>query len=324
MVKSMQEFKAFYESELMPVLQSFESRRKRILKTVSITALVVAVVAAVVILSVSELRQNPVGMGVVGVIGLVLVGVVGFLISRGFVHDFKVAVIGEIVKYVDSSLRYAPKNRISEHKFRGSRIFEHRIDRYRGEDHVSGKLGATEVEFSEIHAEYKTVTHDSKGRRRTHWHTIFKGLFFVADFNKDFAHLTVVLPDTAEKIFGFLGKSLQNLNFTRGELVKLEDPEFEKEFVVYGDDQVEARYILSTSLMQRITEFKRKTKCPIFLSFVNSSVHVAVRTKRNMFEPRIFRTLLNFEVVREYLEDLQLALGIVEDLNLNTRIWTKE
>ncbi len=324
MVKSLREFKAFYESDLMPVLQSFESRRKRILKSVLITLLVVAVLAVAVILSVSELRHNPTGMVVVGVVGVLVVCIVGFLVSRGFVHDFKVAVVGEIVKFVDPSLNYAPKNRISEHKFRGSRIFEHRIDRYRGEDYVAGKLGATEIEFSEIHAEYKTVTHDSKGRRHTRWHTIFKGLFFVADFNKDFANLTVVLPDTAEKIFGFLGKSLQNLNFTRGELVKLEDPEFEKEFVVYGDDQVEARYILSTSLMQRITEFKRKTKCPIFLSFVNSSVHVAIRTGRNMFEPRMFRTLLKFEVVREYLQDLQLALGIVEDLNLNTRIWTKE
>jgi hypothetical protein len=324
MVKSLREFKAFYESDLMPVLQSFESRRKRILKSVLITLLVVAVLAVAVILSLSELRHNPTGMVVVGVVGVLVVCIVGLLVSRGFVHDFKVAVVGEIVKFVDPSLNYAPKNRISEHKFRGSRIFEHRIDRYRGEDYVAGKLGATEIEFSEIHAEYKTVTHDSKGRRHTHWHTIFKGLFFIADFNKDFANLTVVLPDTAEKIFGFLGKSLQNLNFTRGELVKLEDPEFEKEFVVYGDDQVEARYILSTSLMQRITEFKRKTKCPIFLSFVNSSVHVAIRTGRNMFEPRMFRTLLKFEVVREYLQDLQLALGIVEDLNLNTRIWTKE
>jgi hypothetical protein len=27
---------------------------------------------------------------------------------------------------------------------------------------------------------------------------------------------------------------------------------------------------------------------------------------------------------QEYLEDLLLAVGIVEDLDLNTRIWTKE
>ena len=30
------------------------------------------------------------------------------------------------------------------------------------------------------------------------------------------------------------------------------------------------------------------------------------------------------ETVQDYLEDVLLAVGIVEDLNLNTRIWTKE
>lgn len=324
MTKSMVEFKAFYESDLRPVLESFEARRKRILRATSITLAVVFLLVGLVCLLAPGLRQNPVGMIVLALVGVGLVVLVGVLSSNGFVRDFKVAVVGEIVKFVDSSLRYSPEDYIREGVFRSGRIFENRIDRYRGEDRVEGKVGATDVKFSEIHAEYKTVTHDSKGRRHTHWHTIFKGLYFVADFNKEFANLTVVLPDTAEKLFGFLGKSLQGLNFTRGQLIKLEDPEFEKEFVVYGDDQVEARYILSTSLMSRITEFKRKTRCPVYLSFVSSSVHVAVRTKRDMFEPRMLRTLLNFELVREYLEDLQLALGIVEDLNLNTRIWTKQ
>jgi hypothetical protein len=33
--------------------------------------------------------------------------------------------------------------------------------------------------------------------------------------------------------------------------------------------------------------------------------------------------LLDFDMVREYFEDLTLAYGIVEDLNLNRRIWSK-
>ncbi|MFT5169968.1 MAG: hypothetical protein ACI8Q2_000583, partial [Candidatus Omnitrophota bacterium] len=44
----------------------------------------------------------------------------------------------------------------------------------------------------------------------------------------------------------------------------------------------------------------------------------------NLFEPRIFKTLLDFKPIEEYFEDLSFAIGIVEDLNLNTRIWSKE
>ena len=62
----------------------------------------------------------------------------------------------------------------------------------------------------------------------------------------------------------------------------------------------------------------------IFLSFSNTKVFVAIPFIRNLFEPRVFRTLLDFGQIQEYLEDLQLAVGVVEDLNLNTRIWSKQ
>lgn len=42
-----------------------------------------------------------------------------------------------------------------------------------------------------------------------------------------------------------------------------------------------------------------------------------------MFEPRITQTILDIGLIREYVDDMQFAMGIVEDLNLNTRIWTK-
>jgi hypothetical protein len=200
-----------------------------------------------------------------------------------------------------------------------SKIFTTKPNRYKGDDLVWGKTGATTIKFSEIHA-----VHESGSGKNRHRHTVFKGLFFIGDFNKDFTTQTVVLPDTAEKLFGYLGQKLQSLNIFRGQLIKLDDPEFEKHFVVYGNDQIQARYILSTSLMERIVEFKKKTGRKIYLSFVGSMVFVAVSYTRSLFEPRIFKTLLDFDPIRKYFEDLQLAIGIVDDLNLNTRIWSKQ
>lgn len=94
--------------------------------------------------------------------------------------------------------------------------------------------------------------------------------------------------------------------------------------MVYSDDQVEARYVLSTSLMRRITEFKEKHPNSIFLSFVNSCLHVAISYQRNLFEPRFFKKITDFSVAKAYFEDFQLALSIVDELNLNNRIWTKQ
>ena len=128
----------------------------------------------------------------------------------------------------------------------------------------------------------------------------------------------------AEKLLGRFGRTLQSKNKKRGQLIKLEDSEFEKYFVAYGDDQVQARYILSTSLMKRIVSFKKNTKRQIYLSFIGSKIYVAISYTKNLFEPKLHKTLLDFKPIQEYFEDLQLVLSIVNDLNLNTRIWAKQ
>ena len=130
----------------------------------------------------------------------------------------------------------------------------------------------------------------------------------------------------AERAFGWLGQSLQSLAavFQRGELVKLEDPRFENEFVVYADDQVEARYILTPAFMERLLEFKRKTGKQCWFSFVGSNIYIAVDTDRDMFDVGLARSLLDPAVIQEQLRDLQFVCGVVQDLDLNTRIWTKE
>jgi hypothetical protein len=260
-----------------------------------------------------------------GIIAAVVVGgLVGSMGSRDYARNFKAAVIVPLVKFVDDGLAYSPDSCVSEDTFIRSRMFSQKPDRYKGDDLVTGKLGATQVAFSEVHAEYKTTTHTKSGTQ-TQWHTIFKGLLFVGDFNKDFQRTTVVLPDYAENFLGKWGQKLQGMTFLSDlKLVKLEDPQFEHEFVVYSQDQVEARYILSTSLMERIVRFKTRTRKDISLSFVGSKVFVAITHTEDMFEPRLFRTLLDFEAIREYFEDLNIGVEIVEDLNLNTRIWSKE
>jgi hypothetical protein len=203
-----------------------------------------------------------------------------------------------------------------------SQIFLTHPDRYKCEDYVSGKIGETFIEFSEVHSEYKTETTDSKGNHHTQWHTIFMGLFFIADFNKNFSGTTVVLPDLAEKTFGFLGKIFQSWNLTRkGQLIKLEDPEFEKLFVVYGDNQITARYILTPGLMQRLVEFRNRLKNTVYLSFKDSKVYLSISINRNLFEPRIFKSNEDFTLIKDYFDNLHLAGRIIEELNLNTRIW---
>ncbi|MFH1054822.1 MAG: DUF3137 domain-containing protein [Candidatus Altiarchaeota archaeon] len=333
-MKTAEEFKSLYDGQLLPELKALDARRKKV--ALGVVALAVAVLAAIaftIIMLVIGTRffeaQYSVICCCLGFLPVILCATMWAFgygrITGGYVSDFKSQIIAKIVRFIDEGLTYESGKTISSSAFVGSRIFLQSPDRFHGEDYVSGNVGKTRMEFSEIHAEYKTETRDSKGHKHTQWHTIFRGLFIIADFNKNFKGLTVVLPDTAEKLFGsVLGKMLQSHNFMRDKLIKLEDPEFEKLFVVYGDDQVEARYILSTSLMQRIMEFRKKTGRNIYLSFVNNNIVVALPYGKNLFEPRIFRSIVDYKQAEEYFENIRLAVEVVEDLNLNTRIWGKD
>lgn len=149
----------------------------------------------------------------------------------------------------------------------------------------------------------------------------FSGMVAIVDFNKKFSGTTVVLPDRVEKRMGYLAKIVQSLNFSRDQLVNLENPEFEKEFVVYGTDQVEARYLLSPLLMQRITELQRKVNRSLMLSFSANKLYVAIQHPYGFFSLPEHKNLVDTDALEVFHQDVSTAIGIVEDLNLNTKIW---
>ncbi len=319
------DFRSYYETEVRPILAELEERRRRARRAWAKLACVVvlltgATLAVAAVLSLWILAVGGVILGAICFFG-------GWhLLFRSIIRQAKLRIIGVLARFVDPSLRYDPDLCITKAQFRQSGLFRHSINRYRGEDLVWGRVGPTGIRFSEVHAQYKQSSAGSKGGTRTTYHTIFKGLFVIADFNKHFRGVTVVLPDVAERSLGWLGQKLQDTFdvFRQGELVKLEDPEFEREFVVYGDDQVEARYILTPGLMRRLLEFQRKAGRRVHFSFALSSVYIAIETRKDMFEPRMSRSLLDQDVVLEHLRDLQFATSVVKDLDLNTRIWSKE
>lgn len=323
-MRALNDLQEFYLKTLRPDLQVLEDRRKKIvgkLTMIGIPILLIIVATAFFL----YVNRGEIQLTLIpGIPGIIIIAVTYHVLTKSYKSDFKSQIISRLVHFIDESLTYQSYQHISLQDFKSARIFRHRVDRYRGDDMVYGTVGATKILFSEIHAEYKTETRDSKGRKQTHWHTIFKGLFFMGDFNKHIQGETFVLPDTAERLFGRLGKKMQSWSKSRGQLVHLEDPEFEENFAVYSDDQVQARYILSTSLMRRILEFKKQSNRQLHMSFLGTKVYIAISFTKNLFEPRLFRTLLDFDPIREYFEDMHLAYSIVEALNLNTRIWTKK
>jgi len=321
-MKSTSELTDFYYQELYPSLSELEERRLHILSQLRWYGGMGIVVFLIAIL---WMKKNfglfhPLMMGIV-MIFVVIASITYRFMTKGYAQDFKARIITPLIGAIDPHLLYNPDFMISQRLFERSDLFQHTIDRYSGNDYVKGSIDGVPIEFSDVHAEYQT--RDSKGR--TQWHTLFRGLFLVAEFNKTFTSKTLILPDMAQKSFGTLiGGWLQSINFSRDDLIRLDDPEFEKHFVVYGNDPIEARYILTHSMMKRLLEFQRRISHPLFVSFVHNHIHVAIGTGKDLFEPAIFTSLLNFKQAMEYVNTLRNTIGLAEELKLNEKLWSKE
>ena len=232
---------------------------------------------------------------------------------------FKTEAIPELLRTALPGFWYAGSRCVSDVEFNNSSLFI-KPDRYNGKDYFEGTHGKTRLHFSLVHAEeqYETTTTDtdsdghSTTRTEEHWRDIFKGLFFAADFNKYFNGCTLVRTGKAGILSGL-----------NSSMVKLEDSRFSQQFTVYSSDQVEARYLLTPRMMERLMELKASLGS-IELSFVGSWVYIAAGGfPYNAFEPDLKHPFNDPVQLERTLGWIFLVVGIVEELDLNTRIWTK-
>lgn len=320
-MKSVSELTDFYYKTLYPTLGELEAQRKHLRYRIAVVGGLFTLIVAVLSFTFSDYLRldSPLFF----VTGFVYIGGGAFIykmLIKDYTQEFKNKIIEPLIHAIDNKLSYLSEMHVSEHHFIKSELFTQTPDKISGNDFVSGEIDGVHIEFSDLLAQKKHK--DSKGRESLE--TIFQGLFIVSEFNKHFKGKTIILPDTAQRTFGdLIGNWLQSKNMGRDELVKMDDIEFEKEFVVYSTDQIEARYILSPSLMKRVLTFQKKSKHPVYISFIGGAIYLAVYYNKDLFEPSIFRSLLEYKIAMEYIQTLHLALGLVEELKLNQKLWSK-
>ncbi len=282
------------------------------------------ILAGVIIIVVASMFAQPI-IAVIGVLSLIP-GIV-ILVKIGsettlYKNRFKNEIIGAALSNIDPSLTLAPTNGIQEEEFIYTQLFTKEPDSYKTEDLISGKHDKTSIYFAEVHAQYKTQTQTKNGTK-TEWHDIFKGIIFSADFNKHFNGTTVIRPkDLSSSIGAWFSKNI--FSFGDKDLIELESEYFNKNFVTYSTDQVEGRYILTPAMMEKIAELNERSHYSISLSFINANMYIAFPLDQNYFEAPIFSSLLKPNFLSDDIAILQFMFNIATELDLNTRIWTKQ
>ena len=309
-------FKEFYQEGLSSELLPFENIRKK----VATTGTIGFGLAILALISLLIGQANDAQAFLIVFLVLLLPAIVFIIIyynrRKNYIVGFKENIVHSIIKFIDPNLRYVPHSYIHKKDYKKSGLFLKNADRYNGDDYVEGWRDKTVFCFSELHTEYQISTGKS-----TSWHTIFKGLFFIADFNKHFHGRTYVYSENNPQL-GIFSKMFSSFAWNL-EKVKLESSEFENRFVVYSSDQVEARYILTPSFMERLLKLQELMGEETSYSFVDTNVYVAVPIKDALFEPSIF-SANNYDRLGDYYNTVHIIFDIIDELNLNLRIWTKE
>lgn len=321
------EFKEFYKNELVPSLEGLEVERKKyfaLAVAVSIIGVVCAIFSLVSLSGIGKLSIEELGKEnfIIGLLILVFWSALGALIYKKVFYSklqllrthYKRLIIRRIVMFADPELKYFEEQQVTQDEYEASKLFPVKAHYYYGEDYMLGRSGKVQYKFSEVHSQY--VMKDHRGRKA--FFTIFKGLFFIAKMNQNFASHTVVLPDKAGKYFGKLGKFVNQWNIFRDEMVLINE-DFDKQFVVYSDNAQETKSLLNKSLTARITEFRKKTNHEVLISFVDNNVNVAIPLTKDLFEPPVIGTMIEYKSAFESYQYIKLLVDIVTDLGLDKR-----
>jgi len=308
MQQRLDQFRIYYNHTLYPELLRMEKKRRRLLALLFFSG----------ILSPAMLWL----MIYIGIpaISLFLLIPIGFYILyllyriRQFRTTFKPHVIDLLLDFIDDgpnygTLNYEPKKKVSKKKFMASQLFASKAYDYQGEDYISGRVGELEFELSEL-----SVRELSKVRNRLNY--VFKGVFLYSRFFNSINGSIIVLP---RKFKQYLSRSMKAATISGAELLEegsLSEP-FEKAFMTYASPSAPVVALLSDKMQQTIVDFRTRTGKEIYVSFIKSDIYIAVTEPKDMLEPYIFQSNVSFELVREFFEDIDLLIGIVEDFDKN-------
>ncbi|MFD1040670.1 DUF3137 domain-containing protein [Virgibacillus byunsanensis] len=238
--------------------------------------------------------------------------------------------LSEIEKQPEIPAQSAIPNDISEsltqvHDVKGNEAKQNTLD-----------VPKTEIAFSEVTSIDVWTDADDKA----HENVIFQGLFFDVDFNKDFEGTTVIAPKK-DVLIDF--KKLDIFHKQKLDMVELDNVAFNERFTVKTTDEVRARYILTPGFMEKLLALadgskKRASeripnqhlkivqsvveKIQPYFSFKDGRMYFLLNTFQDHFEFNIDKKP-NKESIYSYFEDINQALEVVEELDLNLKLWNK-
>lgn len=303
MADQTQSFDAYYEREIAPVLRAREADRKRSVRMFRFSgANGIALAAAILVWRHLAGGIEDVAWFVAAVFAFGGFGL-GAAMLASTARGVKEVLLPRIAAFCGARYSREVSDPGAIERFRSEKLVPS-YDQSSFEDEIRGTRGG--ADYSLFEATLKTRHTDSKGR--TTYVTAFRGQLLRVAFPQKFSGRTIVLRDAGMfNAFLSFGTELKR--------VGLVDPKFEKTFEVLGTDQVEARYLLTPTFMERLLKLETMLKGQkARAAFSGGELLVAIEGG-NLFEAgTMFKELASRERVDRVLKEIQSVHGVIDAL----------
>jgi predicted nucleic acid-binding Zn ribbon protein len=308
-MKRIDEFRKYYNHTIHPELLRLERKRKRILRLLFFSAFLLLGILLfelyMDILILTLLLSIPIGS---------YIFYLGYRI-RDFRLTFKPHIINLILDFIDDGMNfdperplvYDPKKKIDRSLFFDSQIFATNAEEYSGEDYIEGKVGEMVFQMSELSV--KELSKIKSG-----YTSVFRGVFMHATFPEEATGHVIIWPRHLRQ---HLSRPIKNFHWKGGVNVDVEimNTAFKQTFLTYATEETHLVSILSEPMQEAILRYHAQTNKDIYMSFQDREIYAAVSEEKDLLGPHLFRSNLNFAIIREFFEDILLLLRIAEDFD---------
>ena len=200
-----------------------------------------------------------------------------------------------VAAYASGTYLQNPGRRMRE--YRGIGILPSGWTDEKNEDEITGCVDGIEFKMFETRLTHQEQDTNSQGETTTRTVVDFDGVLCDFKTAKSFDGHTIITRD-----FGFLN-ALQS-TFSNLDRVFLEDVVFEKKFAAFSTDQIEARYLLTVSFMERLLDIENRfPKGRLQAAFMNDRFVILIRSRRNLFEVKPVGQLYDLESDSKRIKD---------------------
>lgn len=279
------------------------------------------IILILVIIVVTGIIQNVVLAPFILIIGVLIIEIAVAGQRKKYRKLFKEEFVVKALEKIFTDLYYNSEEGIPYSTIAGTRMM-YMGDIYKSEDYVSGKYKDINFEQSDVHIEERQETTDSDGHTTTTYVTIFKGRWMVFDFNKEFkANVQISQKGFANsRVKRFFGKKEELFK-----KVSMESESFNKKFNVFAQNEHDAFYIITPTLMERLENLVNNNKGKMLFCFINNKLHIGINDYKDSFEPgSVFKKLNEEEIVKKVSREIETITQFVDELNLDNDLFRRE